>query len=77
MAPPKPKPSSSKAKDKGKAIATPSRYSPKSAYSKYFFEFENEALFEKYITCGFIVERAVKLESFRGVGVEQIICERG
>ena len=34
-------------------------------------------MFEKYITRGFIVERAVKLESFRGVGVEQIIYERG
>ena len=36
-----------------------------------FFEFENESLSEKYITRGFILERPIKLESFRAVGVEK------
>ena len=75
--PTKPKPSSSKAKNKGKVVAFPPRYSHENSYSNYFFEFKNEHLFEKYITQGFIVERPTKLESFRAVGVEKIVCERG
>ena len=34
-------------------------------------------MFEKYLTRGFVVERPMKLESFRAMGVERIICERG
>ena len=50
-------------------MASPSRYSRENSYSNYIFEFKNESLFEKYITCGFILERLMKLESFRAVGV--------
>ena len=49
----------------------------KNAYSNYFFEFENEHLFYKYITRGFILERAMKLDSFRVVGVQKIVEDRG
>ena len=70
-------PSSSKSKTKWKVRAFPLRYSPKNAYSNYFFEFENEHLFEKYITRRFILERPMKLDSFRVVGVQKLVEDRG
>ena len=76
--PPKnPKPSSSKSKKKGKVVAFPRRYSSENAYSSYFFKFENEHLFKKYITRGFILERPMELDSFRVVGVQKIVEDRG
>ena len=56
---------------------SPPRYSSENAYSNCFFEFENEHLFEKYITHGFILERPKKLDSFRVVGVQKIVEDRG
>ena len=47
------KPSPSRSKKKRRAVASPPRYSFETAYSHYFFEFENERLFEKYISCTF------------------------
>ena len=70
--PKKPKPSPSKTKKKGKVVTSPPRYSSEAAYSQYFYEFENEHLFEKYITRGFILERPMKLDSFRAVGGTKI-----
>ena len=61
----------------GKAVASPLRYSLNKSYFHYFIYVENESLFEKYITQGFFLERPMKLESFRSVGVERIVCERG
>ena len=58
-------------------MASPLRYSSNHSYYNYFFEFENESFFEKYITRGFILERPMKLESFRAVGVQKIVDERG
>ena len=58
-------------------MASPSRYSFETAYSHYFFEFENERLFEKYITHGFIVERPIKLECFRVLGVHKLVEDKG
>ena len=75
--PTNPKPSSSKAKDKGKAVASSPRYSDDNSYTHYFYEAKNERLFEKYITRRFIVDGPMKLESFRAVGVEIIVYERG
>ena len=54
----------------------PPRYSSETAYSHYFFEFENERLFEKYITHGFIDEKTMKIESFRSLGVQRLIEDR-
>ena len=71
------KPSPSLSKKKCKAVALPPIYSSEIAYSHYFFEFENERLFEKYITCGFIVERPIKLDNFRALGVQKLIEDRG
>ena len=58
-------------------MASPLRYSSKITYSHYLFEFENERLFEKYITRGFIVERPIKLDSFRALGMQKVIKDRG
>ena len=58
-------------------MASPPRYSHESSYSHYSFNFENESPFEKYITHGFSHESPMKLESFRAVGVEKIVSERG
>ena len=58
-------------------MASPLRYSSKNGYSNYFFKFENEHLFEKYITRGFILERPMKLDSFRAMGVQKIVEDRG
>ena len=69
--------SPSQSKKKGKAVALPPRYSFKIAYSHYFLDFENERLFEKYITCGFIFERPIKLESFRALGIQKLIEDKG
>ena len=63
------KPSPSKSKKKGKVVALLPRYSFEIAYSHYFVEFKNERLFKKYITRGFILERPIKLESFKALGV--------
>ena len=57
-------------------MASPPRYSSETAYSNYFFEFENERLFEKYITRGFILERPIRLDSFRALGVQKLIENR-
>ena len=54
--PSNPKPSSSKAKDKGKVVASSPMYSHENSYSHYFYEFENEYLFEKYITKGSLLK---------------------
>ena len=75
--PPKnPKPFSSKSKMKGTGVGSPPRYSPENAYYNYFFEFENENLFEKFITHGFILERHMKLDSFRVVAVHKLMEDR-
>ena len=58
-------------------MASPPRYSSDYSYSNYFYEFENESLFEKYITRGFILRRPMKLESFRAIRVQKIVDERG
>lgn len=60
-----------------KAVTSPLRYSSEYAIFYYFFEFENEQLFEKYITRGFIAERTIKLENFRTFGVQELIEDRG
>ena len=71
------KPSPSCSEKKGKAMASPPRYSTESAYSHWFFKFENERLSEKYITRSFIAERTIKLESFRALGVQKLIEDKG
>ena len=58
-------------------MASPPRYSSENVYSNYFFKFENENLFDKYITRGFILERPMKLDSFRAVGVQKIVEDKG
>ena len=57
-------------------MALPPRYSFETAYSHYFFEFENEKLFKRYITCGFILERPIKLNSFKALGVQKLVEDR-
>ena len=57
-------------------MASPPRYSSEITYSHYFFEFENERLFQKYITRGFILERPIKLDSFRALGMQKLIKDR-
>ena len=58
-------------------MTSPPRYSSEIAYSHYFFEFENERLLEKYITHGFIIERPIKLDSFRALSMQKLIEDRG
>ena len=58
-------------------MALPPRYSSETLYSHYCFEFENERLFEKYITHGFITEKTIKIESFRSLGVQKLIKDIG
>ena len=71
------KPSPFKSKKKGKVVDSPPRYYFETAYSHYFFEFEIEKLFERYITCGFILERPIKLDNFRALGVQKLVEDRG
>ena len=71
------KPFPSQYKKKDKAVALPPRYSFETAYSNYFFLFENERLIEKYITPGFIVEKPIKLDSFRALGIQKLIEDWG